>query len=372
MKTILSFRGDFMKRIHFLAIGVLILLLSVPTLFATGTREADTAPVFSAVDASGAEVSVSVPLEKIAVVGKAALIPSDALYMFSAARYAEVTLAKTNQGLGDFFAFLLDEADGGERLGQSISAEEILAIDPDLILTKQRNRNAFAPIIEPFGIPLFSLDLESSQSWSDEIAELGKLLGEEERAEQIISFFAEKEQYIVDTRAGEKSPRTLILQATTGDGITSFSVAPEGWIQQEIISKAGGTPLYPSTGTASGWSIVSMEQISEWNPDVIIIVSYRSHGGKYLEQIRSSTLWEPLTAVKNGNVYLAPSDFVNYFQSDSRWILALQWLAKTLHPEAFASLDIEEEIRNFYRTLYSVDSSDKLERLVQRYRESLK
>ncbi len=354
-----------------LFIILLLVIFSLSGIYAAGTMEQSSAETNSAFDASGTEVSVQLPLERIAVIGKAALIPADALYMFETARTAEITLAKTNQGLGDFFTFLLDEKDNGERLGQSISAEEILSIDPDLILTKQRNRKAFAPIIEPFNIPLFSLDLETMESWSDEIRQLGALLGEKERAEQIISFFEQKEKTVADAVHTGDSPRVLVLQATTGDGITSFSVAPELWIQQEMIRKAGGTPIYEENGIASGWSVVSFEQISAWNPDVIIIVSYRSHGGTYLDQISSSSLWASLDVVKKGNVFLAPSDFVNYFQSDSRWLLALQWLAKTLHPEQLQSLDMESEIREFYQNLYHVESEEKLDILVQRYRDSL-
>ena len=63
---------------------------------------------------------------------------------------------------------------------------------------------------------------------------------------------------------------------------------------------------------------------------------------------------------------------MNYFQSDSRWILALQWLAQTLYPEQFASLDMDQELRDFYSRLYGVQDEEKLSHLINRYRASLR
>lgn len=359
-----------MKRI--LLMTIILLLSAVTIVSGAGQVEQPTEAGTAATDAASQRVELSSPPSHIAVVGKAALIPADALFMFDTAHSATVSMAKTNQGLGDFFAFLRDE-ENPERLSQNIGAEELISMDADLIVTKLRNRNALAPIVEPFGIPLFALDLESAEAWSKEILSLGELLGEKDRALEIARFFEEKEQHIVNTPLSGHQPRVLVLQATTGDGITSFSVAPGNWIQQEIITKAGGTPVYDdSLNAANGWSVVGFEQISAWDPDVIIIVSYRTHGGEYVDQIYDSPLYASLKAVKNGQVYLAPSDYVNYFQSDSRWILALQWLAKTINPSRFASLDMEEELRDFYSRLYGLQDEEKLASLVSLYRASLR
>ncbi len=354
---------------------LLLLFISFSFLSAAGTVEAQSAlpETRTATDSTGVEVSVPPAINRIAIVGKAALIPADALFLFETPRNAEVTMAKTNQGLGDFFSFLLDEPKDAERLGQTVGAEEILALNPDLILTKERNRASFASLIEPFGIPLYSLDLESADSWKEEILQLGELLGETGRSGEIVDFFTAKEKHVTDRTTGSERPRVLVLQATSGDGITSFSVAPKSWIQNEIIRKAGGDAVTPeSAAEKSGWSVVSFEQISAWDPDVIIIVSYRTGGSLYVDQILTSPLWESLSAVQSGDVYAAPSDFVNYLQSDSRWILGLQWLASTIHPQHFSDIDLDEQVRDFYRSLYGIEEETKLDELVNRFNDSQK
>jgi iron complex transport system substrate-binding protein len=62
---------------------------------------------------------------------------------------------------------------------------------------------------------------------------------------------------------------------------------------------------------------------------------------------------------------------MNYFQSDSRWILALQWLAAELHPNLFPDFDMEAEIRSFYTDFYGLESEEILEALVHAYRSSV-
>ena len=50
-----------------------------------------------------------------------------------------------------------------------------------------------------------------------------------------------------------------------------------------------------------------------------------------------------------------PADYLSWDQSDARWILGLQWVARTLHPDIFAELDLREEVFSFYGELYGMD-----------------
>ena len=158
-----------MKRSLFMTTMVLLSALTI--LSGAGQIEQTQESVTAVTDAASQRVELASPPSHIAVVGKAALIPADALFMFDTAHTATVSMAKTNQGLGDFFAFLRDE-ENPERLAQTIGAEELISMQADLIVTKLRNRSALEPVVEPFGIPLYALDLESAKAWSEEILSL--------------------------------------------------------------------------------------------------------------------------------------------------------------------------------------------------------
>ena len=68
--------------------------------------------------------------------------------------------------------------------------------------------------------------------------------------------------------------------------------------------------------------------------------------------MKNSTEWQELNAVKNNKLKAFPVDFYSWDQPDSRWILGLNWLAKQIHPEQFADLNIIEMTRSFFKDLY--------------------
>ena len=63
-----------------------------------------------------------------------------------------------------------------------------------------------------------------------------------------------------------------------------------------------------------------------------------------------------ISAVKDDQVYLTPSG-VFYWDMGLQKILLVMYMAKTIHPEAFTDLDMEQEIMEFYSEFYGYDLS---------------
>jgi iron complex transport system substrate-binding protein len=359
-----------------IAIIMLALLCSALPLFAMGTREQDgTLSMRSATDALGRRVVVNGDINRILVVGKAAVMPADALFFFPAVEHMEIELAKTDQGLGDFFDLIRPELAGQARLGQNIGAEEIIARKPDLVITKSSNYETTGKQLEPFGIPVFVMDLETPEAWKQEIVQLGILLGDNETPVRIIGEFERRERSVTD-RLGSlpcvERPSVLMVQAAKADGATSFSIAPAGWIQTVMTRLAGGEPVWTEADlSVNSWRKISFEQIALWDPAHLFIISYKSPATPILRELGHLPQWQQLKAFRQGTILPVPADMLNYVQSDSRWILGLQWLAATLHPYEFPEFDMEREIRSFYRDFYGITEEPVLETLIGRYRASM-
>ena len=108
-------------------------------------------------------------------------------------------------------------------------------------------------------------------------------------------------------------------------------------------------------------SPVSLEQIYAWDPDVIFLNSFSAFTA---EDILNSTAiegqdWSQLTAVKNGRVYKLPLGVYYWFPPCSDSPLALQWMAQKLYPELFEDLDIDQEIRDYYKNFYGIELTDE-------------
>ncbi|PKL11725.1 MAG: ABC transporter substrate-binding protein, partial [Spirochaetae bacterium HGW-Spirochaetae-8] len=346
------------NRLSGLLLALLLLVSYSAPVLASGAPETARIQQFSAMDATGNTVELKKTPTRIIIAGKAAIMPADALFLFPEAREMEVLLAVTNQGLGDFFNLLDPTFVSQRRIGQQVSAEEILALKPDLVLTKLSNYESLAKKLRQFGVPTFVMDLESSEAWKTEILELGKLLGNTKVAQEVVETFNNREQNIaraLESLPGSEKPTVLVMQVASADGVTAFSVAPSGWIQTMLVQQAGGKPVWLDADlSVNAWKKVSFEQIAAWNPDYIYLISYRANADAFLKTIRSSEQWGQLKAVRNNAVKSFPADVMNYAQSDSRWILALEWLASDLHPDRFSNFDMEERIQSFYKALYRI------------------
>ena len=63
-----------------------------------------------------------------------------------------------------------------------------------------------------------------------------------------------------------------------------------------------------------------------------------------------------MVAKGRDGIHAFPVDFYSWDQPDSRWILGLQWMAKTLHPDVFAGWDTRAFAAEFFHRIYGMDS----------------
>lgn len=118
----------------------------------------------------------------------------------------------------------------------------------------------------------------------------------------------------------------------------------------ELIETAGGRAVTEDLDGGNRIQI-NFEQLAAWNPDHIFI----DHGGiddrntveDILESAYSNKRYAAIKAVKNKDVHLSPSG-VFYWDMGLQKILLLMNMAKTIHPEQFKDLNMEQEVISFY------------------------
>jgi iron complex transport system substrate-binding protein len=103
---------------------------------------------------------------------------------------------------------------------------------------------------------------------------------------------------------------------------------------------------------------VDAEQINAWNPDFIFMGRL-----KKTDDIVKSPVFQEVKAVKDGKVFVNPCG-VYEWDYGTEGVLFVQWLAKTLHPDLFPDLDINAEIKWYYKEFYNYDLSDEELKLI--------
>ena len=103
-----------------------------------------------------------------------------------------------------------------------------------------------------------------------------------------------------------------------------------------------------------------MEQVYEWNPDIIVITNFT---GTQPEDLYNNAIgnddWSTVNAVKNKQVYKMPLGLYRSFTPGADTPVTLQWFAKTVNPELFADTDIEEVTRTYFKDYYGIDLNEE-------------
>lgn len=350
-----------MKHMHTASLSLLILLaLSLPApLFATGAAET-TGGTRTVTDALGREVGVPESPQRIVTAGRAVLMIADVLYAFEDAPDRVVGIGRISQGRGNFLPAIDPDYADKSVLAPNVGPEQIAAENPDLVIMKTFMREAVGQRVEALGIPVIYVELETPEQYQRDITMLGTVLNEPERARELTQWYS-RQVAEVETQTQllleRRRPTTLLMYYRRSDGDVSFQVPPTSWIQTELVERAGGTPVWKSAAQ-SGWGTVSFEQIAAWNPDEIMLVSYDGDAEEIRDNLAAEPRWQELFAVQEDRFHAFPMDFYSWDQPDTRWILGLQWIARTLHPDLFDSAPMDTQIREFYRQVYGMDAAE--------------
>jgi len=313
-------------------------------------------PVFAApgpyavTDALGRSLSFWRIPERIVIAGSASPALVDTVCLFPGVSQRVVGVGQTDQGGGDFLPLIDRGAGGKARFPDSAAPEQLAAVRPDLVILKSSVKAQLGDALERFGIRVLYLDLESPEKFSADVQTLGRLFQQPERAHFIQDWYRARVQAVARaTAAAEKTP-VLVVRYCAEDGTEAFSVPPANWIQTVTTETAGGRAVWKEAGPGDEWKKASREQLSAWNPRCVFVVSCGKPAGPTGEDIRDS-------AAPAGTITSFPSDFYSWDQADPRWILGLEWMAVTLHPELFPDLDLGAEIREFFTRLYGIDEA---------------
>ena len=238
--------------------------------------------------------------------------------------------------------------------------EVIIQAHPDLILSMG---DAMGTVIadrlqQQTHIPVFILD-GSLEKLPDAYIRAGELLGNPQRAQLLAAECRRTLDEIsskVATIPPEKRRRVYYAEGPTG-----LETEPAGSMHSEALIFAGGVNVAVVPGQQGyGHTPVSMEQVLQWNPDVIVAgYDYVSAPGEFYRKVWADPAWKHVAAVGNGQVVETPQYPFNWIDrppSVNR-IIGIKWVAHLLYPDLFP-YDMRTETRRFYATFYHSNLTD--------------
>ena len=220
--------------------------------------------------------------------------------------------------------------------------ETLLQAAPDVVLTMDRST---AETLNRLGLPTLYLAWRQPEDVKAVVRLLGDLFRRPEAAQRYVQRFDDILAR-VDTatrRNGGKRPRVLYFSPAT---LRQPHLVAEWWI------KAAGGDSMTDDGRQTETRSFSMEQLLDWNPD-ILIVSSRDEAEAVLHESRFSAL----KAVRAGKVLVLPSGAHTWGNRTSEQPLTVLWAASQFYPHAVSAQQVRQETQRFYRELYGIDLS---------------
>lgn len=210
------------------------------------------------------------------------------------------------------------------------NTEQILSLKPDLILATGLTSPRQVAQLAASGVRVVHFHQPSGfAAICDQFLELGKLLGLEARAREIIAE-AKGKVRAIQARIKGLPPRKVLLQV----GATPLFASVESSFTNDFIVLAGGVNI--AAGRRDGRC--SYEMVTAWNPDVIVIAIMGSEGGMGARERQEWMRFTPISAVREGQVFVVDPDLF-CSPSPMTFVKGLEQMAALIHPSAFAIQD---------------------------------
>ncbi|MCW4012186.1 MAG: ABC transporter substrate-binding protein [Candidatus Bathyarchaeota archaeon] len=319
--------------------------------------------VITVIDCLNRTVQIETPIERIIFTGRGHALTVSVAYLFDTAPEKIIGLSTDIAGSNLFSVVDPSSSEKVVEGASDMGVEEIAAQDPDVVVLKSYLKSDVGDPLESLGVKVVYLDLENLEQYARDVETMGALMGEPEKAESIIEYY-QSTYTEVEARhtTTTDAPSVLFLYYNVKGGTASFMSPGADWLQTIVTKTAGGNPLSLEL-EGTGWNNVNVEQIAEWNPEVIFIVTYKPDPScmDVENLIKSDELWQNIDAVKNDRVYSVPDDCFgtatigSWDTSGSRWILGLRWMEAKINGDDTGLL---EDVEEFYVDLYGLSSSE--------------
>jgi ABC-type Fe3+-hydroxamate transport system substrate-binding protein len=237
--------------------------------------------------------------------------------------------------------------------GQDLNYEEAIRLRPDIIFSSPSEFRTTEAIEKKMRLPVAALaSMGKFRDLVTEIETLGRILGREDRAAELATYF--------------KVHMEAIRRAAAATGVdTGPTVYLSFWgsllrtpVSYEPVEAAGGkniaSRLLPSyLGTAG--ATVSLEQILVWDPEVILVQGNYPPAERLVtvEGILRDPRLASVRAVRDGRVHYTFGFW--YWWDPALVLVETAYLARLFHRGSFPDFDLTREGDEIFKEFYGTE-----------------
>ena len=314
-----------------------------------------------------ADRTVEVPTnhEKVAILGIYPLASMLSVYLDSAVTIVAMEPASANAAKNSVLIDLYPEIGNITTdilSGEDLNIEALVALEPEVVyynaadkadLEKLENAGltavAFSPTKWKFDV------IETYRQWIGLLDQIYP--SSSKNAKLVDQYSTDIYNMIQETVAGVEQPQKILFlyQYDENAMITSSSrFFGEWWAKA-----AGGVNVASDVQAETANAKITMENVYEWNPDVIFITNFTKATPEDLYSNAIGTDdWSTVKAVQDHRVYKMPMGTYRTYTPSSDTPMTLLWMAQAVYPELFADVDVRAEVKDYYSQLFGITLTD--------------
>ena len=238
-----------------------------------------------------------------------------------------------------------------------VDPELLMKANPEVVFMSSVSDNAVQTaneLTEKTGIPVvlfYSGDyVMNTARVEDSLRTIAKVLHKEQRAEDVIKYFADTRADLEARAAkadGTEKP-TVYVGGVSHSGAHGF-VGTDPTFYPFVTLSANNVAAGVSSTTGTGYAETSKEQVIAWDPEIIFIDlnTMEAAGGGGIYELQTDPSYRELTAVKTGKIY-ALNPHTSMGTNHETSMANAYFVGKILYPDLFADIDPEAKADEIY------------------------
>lgn len=245
-----------------------------------------------------------------------------------------------------------------------VNIESLLALHPQVVFVANYAPAAMIQQIQHAGIPVVAISLREdaageknkmNPTMADEehayntglkqgIRLIGAVVNREKQADELIHYtFSARQKFNVPVADIPEDKKVRVYMANP-----DLNTYGSGKYTGLMMQHAGAMNV--AAATVKGARQVSLEQILQWNPQVIFV---QDRYPEVVKEITTDPQWQAIDAVKNHRVWLMP-EYAKAWGYPMPEALAIGelWMAKKLYPERYINVDVDTQAQDYYQRFY--------------------
>ena len=229
----------------------------------------------------------------------------------------------------------------------NVNLEALMATQPQVVIDVGEPRGDIVADLnalqEQTGLPFVHISAYI-ESMDKTYARLGELLGMKEESKVLSDYCAETYAKVKALADRVEKKRLLYVVGEVGLGV----IAKGSYHSAVIDMLSDNLAVLESPSSKGTGNAVDLEQILNWNPDVILFSQFDDFA-----VVGADPIWQSINAIAADTYYEVPVGPYNWmgFPPGVQRLLGMLWMGKVVYPEA-ADYDMYEETARHFELFY--------------------